>query len=91
MQRLQSSDNVYATATNIPASGSTVVLNVSGFNFSIIPNDATIGGIVVNVEGNSQSNRVRASLVQLTQGTTLIGTNQANASTFTNNTDNVVS
>lgn len=77
---IQTSNNQYITATNIPSGGSTVILNLSGALSSVantIPNSAIIAGFEVNIEAGTNIGTVNASLVQFTYAGTPIGTNQA--------------
>ncbi|WP_066403671.1 Ig-like domain-containing protein [Flavisolibacter tropicus] len=77
---IQSSNNQYITATDIPAGGSTVTLNLSGAlnnAANTIPNSAIIAGFEVNIQAGTNIGVVNASLVQFTYEGTPIGTNQA--------------
>lgn len=80
-----SSDDSRATATPTASSSGTRPLIATGFDFSAIPSDATIDGIVLEIERScsSTSRNPRDSFIRLQKtNDTPVGDNKAVASTW---------
>lgn len=79
-EEVVSDNDIYAnvTAGTFDASDRTEVLKASGFDFSAIPDGATIGGVTARVEARGDSTSVLIDLAQLldTSGAK-VGTNLA--------------
>ena len=77
-----SSNNIYATASNVRGNVTTNYLNCTGFNFSAVPAGAVITGITVYAERRTSGGTIRDRFVYLIKGGTI--STAFNAATATN-------
>jgi len=84
------SDNNYTTHTTSTTAANMPYLNITGYDFSSIPDDATITGISLSIErkySGGTTGNVRDNTVQLMKAGTRVGTNLAATSTNWGTTD----
>lgn len=79
-----SSNNIYATASNVRGNITTNYLNCTGFNFAAVPVGAVITGITVYAERRTSGGTIRDAFVYLIKGGAI--STAFNAATTTNYT-----